>query len=141
MKKILLLFTFISLVSWGWTEVDFSKPENVVSNAIESLIKKDFSNILTLTELNEKKRVETMIENYYSGNKGIIEIELNNVISYKISEVYYENEYSIVSAEWILKNSFQTKDGVKKYETTRKILYLLKQFDGKWKIISKKVEI
>lgn len=141
MKRIFLFLISILLVSYVWAEIDSSKPENVVSNAIESLIKKDFSNILNLTELNEKKRVEMTMEKYYGGDKGIIETELNNIISYKITEVYYENEYSVVSVEWVLKNSFQTKDGVKKSETTRKILYLLKQFDGKWKIISKKVEI
>ncbi|MGC8766878.1 MAG: hypothetical protein ACP5QP_04180 [Brevinematia bacterium] len=135
--SIIILLT--SMNTFGETYLD--KPEGVVSNAIESLIKRNFSNILELTELSEKKRAQLIIEKYYNGDKGIIEGELNNIISYKITETYYEKDYSIVEVTWVLKNSFQAKDGQKKYEATRKILYLLKQFDGRWKIISRKVEI
>ncbi len=141
MRIVIFLIVFLGIGMYGFGNVDFSKPDIVVSNAIESLMKKDFSNLLNLTELSEKKRVEKTIESYYGGDKPVLDSEIENLESYKIVEVYYENEFAIVSVDWRLRNNFQSKDGIKSYVATRKVLYLLKKFDDKWKIISKRVSI
>lgn len=137
---ILLLGFFVAV--WNcFGNVDFSKPEVVVSNAIESLIRKDFSNLILLTELSERKKVEKTIESYYGGGKLILDSEIGNLESFKVVDVYYEGEFAVVVVDWSLKNSFQSKDGVKSYVANRKVLYLLRKFDDKWKIISRKVSI
>lgn len=141
MRGIVLLFIFFMIVGYVYGNVDFTKPDVVVSNAIESLIKKDFSNLLYLTELSEKRRVEKTIESYYGGDKSILDSEIGNLESYKIVEVYYEGEFAVVVVDWNLRNRFQSKDGVKSYIANRKVLYLLKKFDDRWKIISKRVSI
>lgn len=134
---LLMLLVF----NYAYGEVDFSKPDVVVSNAIEMLIDKQLSNLLDLTELAEKRRVQKSIDMYYGGDKSLIEKEISSIQSFKIVDVYYEGEFAVVSVDWIVKNIYQSKEGQKQYDANRKVLYLLKKFDDKWKIISKKVEI
>ncbi|MCX8028871.1 MAG: hypothetical protein N2712_02635 [Brevinematales bacterium] len=132
------LFGFL-LFNFGYA-VDFSKPDDVVSNAIEMLIKKDFSSMVHLTELSEKKRVEKIIDVYLT-DKSLVDREIGNIQSYQFSDVYYENDIAVVRVNWVVKNSYQTKEGIRVYNANRKVIYLLKKFDDKWKIITKRVEI
>jgi len=137
--KLILLFIILTLPIASYSET--LTPEEVVSNVIVNFLKKDFSNILNYTELNEKKRVEMMISDYLSGSKSIIDSEISNLKEYKTIETYYENDFAVVRVEWKLRGKAQDIKNIKEYETKRYIMYLLKKFDNQWKVISKKVEI
>jgi len=137
--KLILLFAILTLPIVSYSET--LTPEEVVSNVIVNFLKKDFSNILNYTELNEKKRVEMMISDYLSGSKSIIDSEISNLKEYKTIETYYENDFAVVRVEWKLRGKAQDIKNIKEYETKRYIMYLLKKFDNQWKVISKKVEI
>jgi len=136
---LILLFAILTLPIASYSET--LTPEEVVSNVIVNFLKKDFSNILNYTELNEKKRVEMMISDYLSGSKSIIDSEISNLKEYKTIETYYENDFAVVRVEWKLRGKAQDIKNIKEYETKRYIMYLLKKFDNQWKVISKKVEI
>ncbi len=139
MKKLLFVGIFFGFVAFSYCEP--YQPYEVVSNVIESFLKKDFSHILDYTELNEKKRTEILISKYNSGNKSLIDAEISNLKEYRIIETYYEGEFAIVRVEWKLKGRVQEVKGTREYEAKRYIMYLLRKFDEQWKIISKKVEI
>lgn len=136
----LIILPFGLLANNSLASVNFSKPDNVVSNAIQYLMNRNFSNLLELTELSEKRRVEKIIEAYLT-EKNLIDTEILNIQSYKILNTYYEGEFAVVSVDWIVKNKYQTREGLKTYTANRRVLYLLKKFDDKWKIITKRVEI
>lgn len=142
MITILLATILLSLGSFASssTVINFSEPDNVVSNAIEFLISRKFSNLLELTELSEKRRVEKIIE-AYPIDKKLIDTQILNIQSYKLLNTYYEGDFAIVSVDWVVKNTYQTREGQKTYNANRRVLYLLKKFDDKWKIITKRVEI
>ncbi|MCS7299338.1 MAG: hypothetical protein RMJ37_05205 [Spirochaetia bacterium] len=135
----LIILPFGSFANNSLASVNFSKPDNVVSNAIQYLMNKNFSNLLELTEFSEKRRVEKIIEAYLT-EKNLIDTEILNIQSYKILNTYYEGEFAVVSVEWVVKNKYQTREGPKTYNANRRVLYLLKKFDDKWKIITKRVE-
>ncbi len=135
---VLVLFVIFPLVSYG----SYEDPSNVVSYAINLFLKKDFSNVLKYTELSEKKRVLTLLEEYVDvEKKKVIDEEIKNVKSFSVGEVYYENEFCVVSTHWVIDTSYISKNVVHKAIVKRKILYLLKKFENGWKIISKKVEV
>lgn len=136
----LIILPFGLLANNSLASVNFSKPDNVVSNAIQYLMNRNFSNLLELTELSEKRRVEKIIEAYLT-EKNLIDTEILNIQSYKILNTYYEGEFAVVSVDWVVKNKYQTREGLKTYTANRRVLYLLKKFDDKWKIITKRVEI
>ncbi|MEN2998008.1 MAG: hypothetical protein ABDH28_03105 [Brevinematia bacterium] len=144
MRVLILLLTMymmlIGVKSFG--EVNFSSPESVVSNAIEKLRKKEFQVLLSLTELAEKKRVEMIIEAYNNSyDKLMIDRSIEYLESFKVVDTYYEGEFAVVTVDWVVRGYYQSRDGVKSYNAVRKVLYLLKKFEDKWKIIAKKVRI
>jgi hypothetical protein len=139
MKRMFFIAVFLSFAAFSYCEP--YQPYEVVSNVIEDFLKKNFSNILNYTELNEKKRTEILISEYYSGNKSLIDAEISNLKEYRVIETYYEGEFAVVRVEWKLRGKAQEVKGTREYEARRYIMYLLKKFDEQWKIISKKVEI
>ncbi|MFN4245431.1 MAG: hypothetical protein ACK4F9_04705 [Brevinematia bacterium] len=141
MKKYFFVIVFFILLNVCYGEVNFLDPMNVVSNAMEYLIRRDFSNLLSVTELAEKRRVEKTLNAYYGSDKLYIDKEIGNLESFRVLDIYYEEDFAVVSVEWFLKNSHQAKEGVKTYTANRRFLYLLKKFGDMWKIITKKVEM
>ncbi|NPV01003.1 MAG: hypothetical protein HPY53_06450 [Brevinematales bacterium] len=133
-------------------DYDAKSPTSVVKAANKMLANSDFEQLLEITELSEKKRTQMTIDMIRTNSAalGIIMSESKKIEFFEIlkEEIYTNNAdiLAIVYTKWRVKID-QAKQGGKPVVqpgTTVKpfseiyVNYLLRQFDGKWKIISKK---
>ncbi len=141
---------------------DFSEPVTVVKAACKMLMNSDFEEMLIVTELNEKKITLETIDQIKLDNtlKEKIKKEGEKIESYEITsmEIYtnnISNQMVVVKTKWIVKvdNSnpknpsefVRIQESVdpdnarrRKYNSIVFVDYLLKKFEDKWKIISKR---
>ncbi|OHD55008.1 MAG: hypothetical protein A2Y33_03315 [Spirochaetes bacterium GWF1_51_8] len=131
---------------------DGTSATSVVKAANKMLAMCDFEQLLTITELSEKKRTQMTIDTIKTNAKAlkIIMQESQKIEFFEIlkEEVYTNNNdiLAIVYTKWRMKIDYSLKPGkpVNEPGTQNKpysevyVDYLLRKFDGQWKIISKK---
>lgn len=170
MRKYLLLLIFLlSLLLFSQTSTDkekkkynydFSNPESLVYNLYSMLKNTDFEEMLKITELYEKRRVEKTIDEV-TNTAGTLSILKKEAAKIKRIEIvgteYYTNDatnqLAIVVTKWyvvnetILPKHQDIYDGIEKQlnpnprsskDSVIYVDYMLKKFGEKWKIISKR---
>jgi hypothetical protein len=134
-------------------DYDAKSPTSVVKAANKMLANSDFEQLLEITELSEKKRTQMTIDMIRTNAAalGIIMSESKKIEFFEVlkEEIYTNNAdiLAIVYTKWRVKIDQSKLSGkpvspqpgttVKPYSEIW-VNYLLRQFDGKWKIISKK---
>ena len=141
---------------------DFSEPATVVQAASKMLMNSDYEAMLIITELKEKKLTVDTLEQIKADSKlrETLKKESDKILGFEITgtEIYtndISNQLVIVSTKWTIKidnsdpknpqyfvriheNDDPDKTRRNKIDSTVYVDYLLKKFDDKWKIISKK---
>lgn len=161
LKKSLLLVSLFIFQTLLFSEskkplyrIDFSKPSSVVTAANKMLIKSDYKAMLQITALNEKKRTEAILSNLKADSKLYLKVraEMSRIQNFKIlgEEIYNHStgKIALVRTEWSIKvkateiatkpKALMPRDKKRKATTHVYTDYLLKSFNGKWKIISQK---
>jgi hypothetical protein len=135
-------------------EYDPLSPKSVVQAAKEMLIRSDFDSMLKVTEQTEKRKTQQTIDAIKENRRVLRQLqeEAEKLHSFEIleEEVFSSSkgELAVVYTRWqIVRDKASTAPGVKlieepgreisKYSTVY-VDYLLKQFDGEWKIISQR---
>ncbi len=134
-------------------KIDFTKPSAVVKAANQMLLKSDYASMLQITALNEKKRTEQTLSNLKANFRLFkkVRTEMSRIQDFKIlgEEIYNHTsgKIALVRTEWSIKikpnestkaRVILERDKKQKAFTHVYTDYLLKLFDGKWKIISQK---
>lgn len=133
-------------------EYDSGSPTSVVKAANKMLANSDFEQLLEVTEFSEKKRTQMTID-MIKTNAAALSIIMSEAKKIEFFEVLNESIYTnkadilaIVYTKWRVKidqsklsgKSVLPSGGGQKPYTEILVNYLLRMFDGKWKIISKK---
>jgi len=164
MRSKIIFFVLLCGISFAEStnvyKYDFKDPESIVRNSFFMLKNADFEAMLEITELNEKKRVSNTINEILSNPpaKSILLAESKKIKSFEIiaREDYTNNStnfYIIFITKWVVLNDKKSPKNADIYDGFEKAInsskgqkkesiiyvdYLLKNFDGKWKIISKR---
>ncbi len=138
---------------------DYSDPKSIVNSACLMLMNSDYSEMLNVTDLMEKKRTLQTIEAVTNvETRQLLLRESAKIISYELVGIEdftneITNQLMVVTVKWALKidskpyledNPKKSIDKVpdkvpdQKGESIVYTDYLLKKIDNKWKIISKK---
>lgn len=135
-------------------EYDFSSPKSIVTAAKHLVVSGDFNEMLKITENSEKRKTETTIISVKKNPKLKMRLkeESKRVRKFEVikEEIFTSSkgEIAVVYTRWMMtKVQPQQIRGVKvindptqkrsKY-TTVYVDYLLRKFDGKWKIVSRR---
>ncbi|MCX7820451.1 MAG: hypothetical protein N2258_02115 [Brevinematales bacterium] len=138
---------------------DFNVPESLVINVFLMLKNTDYNEMLKITDLYEKKRVEKLLTEI-SNNPSILPLlrqesaKIKNFELINTETITNEgtNEYIIITTKWYMSNDSKNaknsdfynniQDQINpekaKKDTVVYVEYLLKKIDKKWKIISKR---
>jgi hypothetical protein len=155
-----LAFTSLFLMNAGQKaryNYDYSDPRSVVDSACRMLMNADYEEMISVTDLMEKKRAIATVEAMTNQNeKELLIKEAGKIISYEQigTEEFtndLSNQLSVVTIKWTIKNDTpryiennpaNTMDNGQDVQPKKDIIiytdYLLKKIDDKWKIISKK---
>ena len=158
-QRILIIFCAVALLpAIAFVKIkekvvyDPNSPTSVVKAANKMLALCDFEQLLEITELSEKKRTQMTIDTIKT-NAGAFKIIVQESQKIEFFEILKEEIYTnntdilaIVYTKWRMKIDLAKKPGTpvvdpanpsKPYSEVY-VDYLLRKFDGKWKIISKK---
>ena len=162
MKKILTIGAFAAAfcltVSFGFAiesatarvVYDFNDPESIVKAAQIFLVRSDFVSMTDITELNERKRVENTAEQMKidRGLAAEVKAQAKLIESFEIigTDVITNEdmELAVVYTKWFVRNDrSKPLPNVKdiEYGAGKSVIlvdYLLRKFDGKWKIITQR---
>ncbi len=138
---------------------DFNNPESIVINVFLMLKNTDYKEMLKITDLYEKKRVEKLITEI-SNNPSILPMLRQESAKIKNFELINSetitnegtNEYVIITTKWYMSNVSKKAKNSDFYNSIENqinpdkpkkddivyVEYLLKKIDKKWKIISKR---
>ncbi|MEJ5283552.1 MAG: hypothetical protein WHS77_00760 [Brevinematales bacterium] len=138
---------------------DFNNPESLVINVFLMLKNTDYNEMLKITDLFEKKRVEKLLTEI-SNNPSILPVlkqesaKIKNfeLINTEVITNEGTNEYVIVTTKWYMSNDSKNAKNSDFYnsienqihpekpkkDTVVYVEYLLKKIDKRWKIISKR---
>lgn len=138
---------------------DFNNPESLVINVFLMLKNTDYNEMLKITDLFEKKRVEKLLTEI-SNNPSILpalkqeSAKIKNFELINTESITNEgtNEYIIITTKWYMSNDSKNAKNSDFYnsiedqihpekpkkDTVVYVEYLLKKIDKKWKIISKR---
>lgn len=143
--------------------IDFSDPKSVVTAASRMVMDSDYAGMLQITEMAEKRRALEIVNSIESNlvTRADLQKEADKILGFEIAGVEYVtngavHKLCLVSTRWMTKmESFkprntaeftpmdpsrdpETQRSKKSNSTIIYVDYLLKQFDGKWKIVSRK---
>lgn len=138
----------------------FDDPDSIVESAYLMLKNADFKSLLLITELYEKRRVEKILDEISNSSEliFILKNESKKMISFEITGKEYitndlTNQMVVVFTKWYVSNDTASAKNDDIYNGVENQLnpqpkrrkqaviyvdYLLKKFDDKWKIISKR---
>ncbi len=138
---------------------DFNNPESLVINVFLMLKNTDYNEMLKITDLFEKKRVEKLLTEI-SNNPSILPVlkqesaKIKNfeLINTEVITNEGTNEYVIITTKWYMSNDSKNAKNSDFYnsienqihpekpkkDTIVYVEYLLKKIDKRWKIISKR---
>lgn len=159
--KILIVIVFIVMTSMVFAQekestesTNNNDPKSVVTLANNFMMNMEYESILSLTEEKEKVMTLEMISNLRASSslKTKLAKEMKKLEKFEIlKEEIYTNEQNIlamVSTKWIVRVENTGKNQVRslslddadKNKTTSNVYtdYLLRVYDGQWKIISQK---
>lgn len=145
-------------------EYDYSDPKSIVTAASKMIFQSDYREMLKITEMSEKKRAQEIVDSLLSNEvtQADLKGEAEKILGFEIVGVEYvtngnENKLAVVFTKWLMKSDSilpkshdngrnpmpkdPTRDPEKqKVRTTTTVFvdYLLKQYNGKWKIVSKR---
>ncbi len=133
---------------------DYSNPQSIVNSACLMLMYADYPEMLNLTEMMEKKRTLATIEETTNAKiKELLIKESEKIIKFEIigTEDFTNNstnQLMVITVKWAMKidpsryveNNPRKAIDLKESKSESVIYtdYLLKKFEDKWKIISKK---
>jgi hypothetical protein len=143
------------------TNYDLSDPKNVVNLAGKMVMSSDYDGMLKITEMAEKRRTLEIVNSIESNlvTKAGLQKEADKILGFEVTGVEYVtngvNKMCLVSTKWLTKiETFQPKNAgnfipmdpskdpetqkAKKTSSVVFVDYLLKLFDGKWKIVSRR---
>jgi hypothetical protein len=159
---ILITFSTISLQriiygDEGKYKYDYSNPQSIVNSACLMLMNSDYSEMLNITDLMEKKRTQQTLDAATNAEtRDALLKEAGKIISYELVGIEdftndVTNQLMVVTVKWTLKidsktpienDPFKAMNGaIGRYQKQESIVftdYLLKKINDKWKIISKK---
>lgn len=131
--------------------VDFNNPASVVSAASRYLMACNYAELSNLTEGSEKTRTLDTIAAMKTDTKLIQRLkgESDQILGFEVveTEIYTNLQRAVVRTRWQIKLPAQAKSqfdipvesrGDGKNYSVVYVDYLLKPFDSKWKIISRK---
>ncbi len=146
---------------------DFSDPKSVVTAASRMLLNSDYSEMLVLTEMGEKRRTQETVNSVLSNGslKSVLQKESDKILGFELLGLEYvtndaTNKMAVVFTRWLVKmetfipknprnfvpldpskdptRETASRTPARKDGATVYVDYLLKQYDGKWKIVSKR---
>jgi len=154
---LIVLFVFFLIItgnvySSSKYSYDFTDPISIVNAASKMLMSGDYAEMSNITEGSEKKKTDDTImalkDNYKLQDR--LKVESEQIHSFEVTgmELYTNAQRIIIHTKWLIKvparksSPFQTSEDNKKGKlySTVYVDYLLKQFDTKWKIISKQTK-
>lgn len=155
----ILSLTVISYGAGKKYDYDFADPVSVVRAAGKMLMNSDYEEMINITEMNEKKRtIDTVAQmSTNQSTRELVKKESEKINSFELLRIESftnntANQLAVVYTRWMIKitaNSprnaanfvrIQDDPASKKIKTESDVYvdYLLKNFNGEWKIISRK---
>ena len=154
----LFLFIFLeyAISSTNKYIYDYAEPVTVVQAASKMIMNSDYEEMLAITEGTEKKHTQETVDSLKTDPKlkPVLEKESEKLSGFEVldMEIFTNdvtNQMVVVSTKWLVRIQYSTPvnpkgyvapGGNRKVKTDSEVFvdYLLKKFDDKWKIISKK---
>ncbi len=130
-------------------EVDYADPVSVVTAAKDLLFKVDYYSMLEITESGEKKKTQKTIDSIKEDTSLLKDLkeEAHKIEKFMVlgQDIFEEKGVAVVYTRWHIKRTIESAKGMKIIEdpsvkpySVVYVDYLLKNYDGKWKIISQK---
>lgn len=144
---------------------DYSDPKSIVAAASKMVFQSDYEEMLKITEMSEKKRAMEIVNSLVSNevSREDLQKEAEKILGFEILGIEYvtngnENKLAVVQTKWLMKaetvlpkphsnarditlpDTSNDSGSQRTVKTTTVVFvdYLLKQFNGKWKIVSKR---
>lgn len=155
----ILSLTILSYGAGKKYDYNLSDPVSVVRAAGKMLMNSDYEEMINITEMNEKKRtIDTVAQmTTNQGTRELVKKESEKINSFELLRIESftnntTNQLAVVYTRWMIKitaNSprnaanfvrMQDDPGTKRIKSESDVYvdYLLKNFNGEWKIISRK---
>lgn len=159
-RKLLMSTIMLFMMQFGLysetsiEEVDFNDPASVVRYACYLVTNSDYENMINITESGEKKRTLEALDLIKKDLTILQKIkkDASFILKFDIidKEIYNKEgkEFAVVYTIWEMKTDIKIQKNAititkEDYDNIRKsyyvyVDYLLKRYDGKWKIVSRK---
>ena len=144
MKFYLILFLLLLSTNTLFSQKSTDTPQDVVKFALTALTNGDIEKLITVTENFELRKAKELLASIDKDTTKKQEL-INQYKTLKSWEIKESKEHTInsrtlaiVSTKWIVIPDLDTTPEITDTNQTIYVNYMLEQFDGKWKIISRK---